>query len=317
MPKIRALHPSFFTDENVVAISPLARLLFQGLWCYACDNGHVVDKPRQLKLRILPADDASIDELLSEIEGEGMIVRGDGWIFVPNLTGRQRPDKRYFLTCDHPDCSDSSGGEASRNGQQYGNHQRWHVARGLVKPGCEFCPAEPGHDDENASSSHRDPIVTTTSAHRKPIVTTSFPHRDHIADGDGDGDGDGDEVVTSVGGRGAGEGDTAPRKRGRRLPEDFIPSESARATILSEAPTLDLRREHAKFVDHWAAAPGQRGVKLDWDATWRNWMRRAADEDARKPRSRQQETDDLFEAAMARARVADAADQLTIEGRIQ
>jgi hypothetical protein len=42
-------------------------------------------------------------------------------------------------------------------------------------------------------------------------------------------------------------------------------------------------------------------VKLDWDATWRNWMRRAADEHARKPRSRQQETDDLFEAAMARA----------------
>ena len=32
---------------------------------------------------------------------------------------------------------------------------------------------------------------------------------------------------------------------------------------------------------------------------------------------RQQETDDLFEAAMARARAADAADQLTIEGRIQ
>ena len=38
MPKIRALHPSFFTDENVVAISPLARLLLQGLWCYACDG---------------------------------------------------------------------------------------------------------------------------------------------------------------------------------------------------------------------------------------------------------------------------------------
>jgi hypothetical protein len=28
------------------------------------------------------------------------------------------------------------------------------------------------------------------------------------------------------------------------------------------------------FVDYWIAQPGQRGVKVDWEATWRNWMRR-------------------------------------------
>lgn len=35
-------------------------------------------------------------------------------------------------------------------------------------------------------------------------------------------------------------------KRGTRLPADFIPSEKSRKTILTESPTLDLRREHAK-----------------------------------------------------------------------
>lgn len=34
--------------------------------------------------------------------------------------------------------------------------------------------------------------------------------------------------------------------------------------------------EAAKFVDYWRAQPGQKGVKTDWPATWRNWVRNAA-----------------------------------------
>jgi len=28
-----------------------------------------------------------------------------------------------------------------------------------------------------------------------------------------------------------------------------------------------------QFKDYWIAQPGQKGVKLDWEATWRNWVR--------------------------------------------
>ena len=31
------------------------------------------------------------------------------------------------------------------------------------------------------------------------------------------------------------------------------------------------------MLDYFAAAPGQRGVKAKWDATWRNWSARAAE----------------------------------------
>ena len=34
-------------------------------------------------------------------------------------------------------------------------------------------------------------------------------------------------------------------------------------------------RETEAFIDYWRAQPGQKGVKTDWPATWRNWMRRA------------------------------------------
>lgn len=40
---------------------------------------------------------------------------------------------------------------------------------------------------------------------------------------------------------------------------------------------MDLRREHARFIDYWLSVPGARGRKLDWPATWRNWMRTAWD----------------------------------------
>lgn len=35
--------------------------------------------------------------------------------------------------------------------------------------------------------------------------------------------------------------------------------------------------ELEKFRDYWAAQPGQKGVKTDWPATWRNWVRRVAE----------------------------------------
>lgn len=124
------------------------------------------------------------------------------------------------------------------------------------------------------------------------------------------------DVVPTPIGVGARTTPGAGSKRGTRLPADFVPSEVARKTIIAESPDLDLRREHARFVDHWTAQPGQRGVKADWDATWRNWMRRSADELRRRGRTRQQETDDLFAAALARAEAADAAEATTIPGRI-
>jgi hypothetical protein len=35
-----------------------------------------------------------------------------------------------------------------------------------------------------------------------------------------------------------------------------------------------VEMEVCKFRDYWTALPGQKGVKLDWPATWRNWIRR-------------------------------------------
>lgn len=42
-----------------------------------------------------------------------------------------------------------------------------------------------------------------------------------------------------------------------------------------ERPDINLESELNVFRDYWIAQPGQKGVKRDWDATWRNWVRRS------------------------------------------
>ncbi|HET9829003.1 MAG TPA: hypothetical protein VFQ11_10895 [Nocardioidaceae bacterium] len=105
MAKIRGIKPETWTDETFVELTPLARLLFIGMWNYACDNGHLEDRSKQLKMRVLPADDCNVAELLRELENHGRIVRHEGWIEIPTLREHQRIDKRWFATCDKPGCT--------------------------------------------------------------------------------------------------------------------------------------------------------------------------------------------------------------------
>jgi hypothetical protein len=50
-------------------------------------------------------------------------------------------------------------------------------------------------------------------------------------------------------------------------------------------PRVDVREQTKRFVDYWRSLPGQRGVRIDWTATWRNWMRKAGDDAPLRPSS--------------------------------
>ena len=94
--------------------------------------------------------------------------------------------------------------------------------------------------------------------------------------------------------RGEGEKGT-PRTRGTRIPENFRPSDKAIEWAITDCPDVDLWKQTAAFTDHFRAAPGQKGVKLDWDATWRNWMRRQQEwADEKKPKGAAAATQDVI-----------------------
>ena len=62
--------------------------------------------------------------------------------------------------------------------------------------------------------------------------------------------------------------------RGSRLPAEFSLSDDWKAFCQQERQDLNPHKVFAEFKDYWIAQPGQKGVKTDWDATWRNWVRR-------------------------------------------
>jgi hypothetical protein len=61
-----------------------------------------------------------------------------------------------------------------------------------------------------------------------------------------------------------------------RLPDGWTPQPEPDLEKQVGGPRV-VARELAKFRDHWAAAGGQRGRKVDWQATWRNWLRNTSD----------------------------------------
>lgn len=63
-------------------------------------------------------------------------------------------------------------------------------------------------------------------------------------------------------------------QRGTRLPQDFGLPVSWIEFCSQQRPDLVPQDVFAGFRDYWIAQPGQKGVKTDWDATWRNWVRR-------------------------------------------
>jgi hypothetical protein len=66
-------------------------------------------------------------------------------------------------------------------------------------------------------------------------------------------------------------------KRGSRLPQNWTLPDVWRewAEINFSPDRAVIAREADSFRDYWISQPGQRGVKLDWEATWRNWCRKA------------------------------------------
>ena len=93
----------------------------------------------------------------------------------------------------------------------------------------------------------------------------------------------------------------APKKSkavtGSRLDPDWQPDDDLMAWTRVTFPQTTPERIAAEletFHDYWAGAPGQKGRKADWPATWRNWARRAfataplrpRAQDHEKPRSR-------------------------------
>lgn len=76
MARIRTVKPEFWTSEQVMECSALARLLFIGVWNFCDDAGNHPLSPKTLKALVFPGDDITADQvagLLGELDSNGLI----------------------------------------------------------------------------------------------------------------------------------------------------------------------------------------------------------------------------------------------------
>lgn len=180
MARIRTVKPEFFSSGSTNAVSPLARLLFIGLWCEADREGRFEWKPRTLKYRYLPGDDVDVDTLLDELIAEEMIFRygEDGrYACVTNFNRHQVIHREKDSDLPDPSESKEFTDRMRSNAIERDRNTRKEGRNGMERKGMEG-----NHRDESPSplpSTHGDsscPEPARGADSRPPPVLT-YPTR--------------------------------------------------------------------------------------------------------------------------------------------
>jgi hypothetical protein len=101
------------------------------------------------------------------------------------------------------------------------------------------------------------------------------------------------------------------RKKGSRLLSDArVSNEQKLIAIEHGCPPDRVDAVWTEFVDYWSDIPGQRGLKLTWTGTWRNWVKRIFGKGKNGNATGNQRTDPAAGRATARE-----AEQIAAMGR--
>lgn len=112
MARARNIKPSFFNNDELAELDPLARLLFIGMWTIADFKGCFEYKPKRVKVQLLPYDDCDIEQLAINLDKSGFIsiysVHDQLYVKVLNFDKHQNPHKNEKdKGSDIPDISEA------------------------------------------------------------------------------------------------------------------------------------------------------------------------------------------------------------------
>ena len=91
----RNIKPNFFKNEVLAECDPLARILYEGLWCMADREGRMEYRPKRIKAEVLPYDKCDINELLNTLVSKNFItiytVEQTDYLLIPSFKKHQNP----------------------------------------------------------------------------------------------------------------------------------------------------------------------------------------------------------------------------------
>jgi hypothetical protein len=177
--RARNIKPGFFKNEELSVKDPLARILFQGLWCMADREGRLEDRPARIKAEILPYDDCNVDSLLNSLaSGEDPFIlryESDGrrFIQVIHFIKHQNPHWRENeSTMPAPDKPQASPGLTQGKPQA---SLRQASDKPKSSPADSLIP-----DSLNSLSKDKQPVAAYLSTGTDLAGKTSPPQGDHF-----------------------------------------------------------------------------------------------------------------------------------------
>jgi len=113
MARARNIKPSFFQNEEIGELDPIARLAFIGMWTIADFKGCIEWRPKRIKIQILPYDNCNLDKIGTALEKSGVVrfysVGGIRYLKILNFEKHQNPHKNERETgSDIPDINENS-----------------------------------------------------------------------------------------------------------------------------------------------------------------------------------------------------------------
>jgi len=66
--------------------------------------------------------------------------------------------------------------------------------------------------------------------------------------------------------------------RGTRIPDDFAPTPEMLEWARALVPAIPIERTTEDFRDYWASKAGQAARKVDWNRTWKRWLRKTSED---------------------------------------
>lgn len=127
MARIRTIKPDFWSDEKIVQLTPLARLLFLGLLNFADDEGRMTYSPKKIKMLVFPGDEVDVPSCLDELLRQNLIriyERNDRrYLAICNFAKHQKIDRKSPSQIPGP-FDDASTGEQNKLDEYSTNHRR-------------------------------------------------------------------------------------------------------------------------------------------------------------------------------------------------
>lgn len=246
MARSRNIKPSLFKNEDLGTAEPLLTILFAGLWCLADREGRLEDRPLRINAEIFPYRGISLQEI-------------NGYLTVLASLGLIR---RY-----------KAGDLAIIQVVKFAKHQSPHK----TEKDSEL-PPEVIEITQDTGITVNAPLnngnLTVTKRSDSLIPDSLIP----------------DSLIETVAGPNtpplAASISQQQKKVGTRIPPNFTLTPDLEAWARSRFPELNLENEVEKFRNHFLGATGRSAVKMDWPATFRNWILRAKDYASNKQSTR-------------------------------